>query len=390
MISKTAPAPAALLISKIGRGKEKPNRTVIMMITVTGHPFPVSSAAAAGVAADRQLRKRNVSGQLRRFYGIAPAVNIISLRVIDWKGTGTISNAISAVDFAVTNKTKYNIRVINMSLGAPVLQSFKTDPLCLAVKRAVDAGIVVVASAGNNGHNEVVTGYDANNKPVYQTVYGSISSPGNSPYVITVGAAKNPNETILKWHQDAGGWVSDVVANPAPLRRSDVEVASFSSRGPTLVDGLIKPDVIAPGVKIVSANTRATAELPSRIIPGTVVPNTASGGVPKAYVQLSGTSFSAPVVTGIAALMLQANPSLTPRQVKTLIMMTAQRVNETGRRHRQTAIETLLSQGAGLVNGYAAVRLVQNAKTDAGNAAAGDSLLKSGRTLRGLNGRSET
>ncbi len=282
-----------------------------------GHGTPVAGVIGGNGWASQQKDSYGVEmypGNYGDFMGIAPAANIIALRVIDANGSGAISNAISAIDYAVANKAKFNIRVINLSLGAPVLQSYKTDPLCLAAKRAVDAGIVVVAAAGNNGHNDTVIGYDLNNKPIYQTVYGSISSPGNSPYVITVGAAKDPNETVLKWHSDPLlGWVSDVVANPAPLRRSDVEVASFSSRGPTLVDGLVKPDVVAPGVKIVAPNTRNTAELPFNLIPGTVVPNTAGGGVPKSYVQLSGTSFAAPVVSGIAALMLQANPNLTPQ-----------------------------------------------------------------------------
>ena len=233
-----------------------------------GHGTPVAGIIGGNGWASKQRDAYGVEmypGNYGDFTGIAPAANIISLRVINANGGGNISSAISAVDYAVANKAKFNIRIINMSIGAPVLQSYKTDPLCLAVKRAVDAGIVVVVSAGNNGHNDTVIGYDANNKPIYQTVYGSISSPGNSPYVITVGAAKNPKETILKWHTDPVlGGVSDVSPNPAPLRRSDVEVASFSSRGPTLVDGLIKPDVIAPGVKIVAPNTRNTAELPTR------------------------------------------------------------------------------------------------------------------------------
>ena len=309
-----------------------------------GHGTPVSGVIAGNGWASRQVYsgKELYPGNYGDFTGIAPNANLIELRVIKADGTGAISNAIAAIDYAVQNKARYNIRVINLSLGAPVLQSYKTDPLCLAAKRAFDAGIVVVAAAGNNGHNDVVTGYDANNKPIYQTVYASISSPGNSPYVITVGAAKDANETILKWHLSPSGvWVSDVTSNPNTLRRSDMEVATFSSRGPTLVDGLVKPDVIAPGVKVVAANARNNAVLPDQLIPGTVVPNTAGGGgVPTAYVQLSGTSFAAPVVSGIAALMLQANPSLTPREAKALMMFTAQRVNESRRQNPQFAIQS--------------------------------------------------
>jgi serine protease AprX len=96
----------------------------------------------------------------------------------------------------------------------------------------------------------------------------------------------------------------DVPANPSPLRRTDLEVASFSSRGPTLVDGLMKPDIVAPGTRIVAASTRQQATLTDKTVPDRSVPNTAAGGIDKAYAQLSGTSFSAPVVSGIVALML--------------------------------------------------------------------------------------
>src|SRR3954465_3599594 len=112
--------------------------------------------------------------------GMAPAANLVSLKVLDDHGTGYISNVIAALDWAVTNKAAYNIRVINLSVGASITESYQTDPLCLAAKRAVDAGIVVVAAAGNLGKNSQG-----------QTQYGGITAPGNAPWVLTVGASSH-------------------------------------------------------------------------------------------------------------------------------------------------------------------------------------------------------
>ena len=93
-------------------------------------------------------------------------------------GSGHISNVIAALDWVVANRTTYNIRVVNLSVGASVTESYTTDPLCLAAKRVVDAGVVVVTAAGNLGKNPV-TG---------QAQYGAITAPGNAPWVLTVGA----------------------------------------------------------------------------------------------------------------------------------------------------------------------------------------------------------
>jgi serine protease AprX len=115
---------------------------------------------------------------------IAPKANIVALKALDSEGKGKISNIIAALGWAVTNRTKYNIRVINMSLGAGVLESYNTDPLTLAAKRAVDAGIVVVAAAGNMGKAR-------DGSPQY----GAISAPGNAPWVLTVGASSSMGTT---------------------------------------------------------------------------------------------------------------------------------------------------------------------------------------------------
>src|SRR4029079_7975768 len=113
------------------------------------------------------------------------AADIVSLKVLDDHGAGYISNVIAALDWAVAHRTLYNLRVINLSVGAGVSESYKTDPLTLAAKRAVDAGIVVVTAAGNLGKN--VQG---------QTQYGGIGAPGNAPWVITVGAYSHEGTVV--------------------------------------------------------------------------------------------------------------------------------------------------------------------------------------------------
>ena len=119
-------------------------------------------------------------GFTRTFQGIAPQVNLINLRVLDANGVGTDSAVIAAIERAIELKSAYNIRVMNLSLGRPVFESFASDPLCIAVEAAWKAGIVVVVSAGNNGRDN-----SRGNQG-----YGTITSPGNDPYVITVGAMK--------------------------------------------------------------------------------------------------------------------------------------------------------------------------------------------------------
>ena len=109
--------------------------------------------------------------------GMAPSAHILSLKVLDDRGRGVISDVIAALEWTVANKAAYNVRVVNLSVGAAVTESYKTDPLTLAAKRAVDAGIVVVTAAGNLGKNA-----DG------QTQYGAITAPGNAPWVLTVGA----------------------------------------------------------------------------------------------------------------------------------------------------------------------------------------------------------
>ena len=110
---------------------------------------------------------------------MAPAAHLINLKVLDADGSGEAADVIEAIDWAIRYRKQLGIRVLNLSLGAAPTQSYKDDPICQAVERAVKAGLVVVASAGNYGQT-----------PDGKPVYGSITSPGISPYAITVGAMR--------------------------------------------------------------------------------------------------------------------------------------------------------------------------------------------------------
>jgi serine protease AprX len=192
-----------------------------------------------------------------------------------------------------------------------VYESYNSDPLTLAAKQAVDAGIVVVASAGNAGRNQ--QGY---------TQYGGITAPGNAPWVLTVGAS----------------------STMGTIDRSDDTIAAFSSRGPTLFDRASKPDLVAPGVGTESTTSPGSTLYTTKsqyLLPGT------TPTVYEPYLSLSGTSQAAPVVAGTVALMLQANPSLTPNAVKALLQYTAQVYPG----------YNVVTQGAGFLNAAGAVAL---------------------------------
>jgi serine protease AprX len=257
------------------------------------------------------------------FTGIAPGANLVNYRVLDDKGHGSLSTVISAIDLTISTRAYWGIRVINLSLAAPPVDSYKDDPLCRAVDRAVQAGLVVVAAAGNYGLD-----------PYGNKVYGGITSPGICPSAITVGAAKTQGTAV----------------------RSDDVVAPFSSRGPTrsrsidpvtgqiVYDNLPKPDLVAPGTRIVSLehynNAIVTAHPELHVNTGSNV------NYLSRYMLLSGTSMATPVVSGTVALMLQANPSLNPTQVRAILMYSAQIMEGAD----------LFEQGAGLVNIEGAVR----------------------------------
>jgi serine protease AprX len=208
-----------------------------------------------------------------KWRGVAPGAHLISIKVAGRDGSTDVSVVIAALQWVVTHRDLYNIRVLNLAFGTDGDQPYALDPLDAAVERAWAAGITVVVSAGNRGSSA-----------------GTINKPGDDPYVITVGAA------------DLSG-TSD---------RSDDKVAPFSSRGPTQ-DGFEKPDLVAPGITIVS--TRSVGSTIDQQHPSAVVDDN--------YFKGTGTSQAAAIVSGVAALMYDVDPALKPNQVKGMLLATA-------------------------------------------------------------------
>jgi serine protease AprX len=226
--------------------------------------------------------------------GVAPEANIVSIKIGGRDGSADVSAVLAAMQWTVSFKDRYGIKVVNLSLGTNSTQTYRTDPLNYAVERAWDAGLAVVVSASNTG-----------------PAAGTISKPGDDPLVITVGAVDD---------RGTAGTGDDMLPN-------------FSSRGPTAADGLAKPDVVAPGAHIVSLRAIGSAV-------DVNFPNYVDG----AYRQGSGTSMSAAVVSGSIALMLQANPTMTPDRVKYALTSTARGVASTDH----------MAVGSGEIDTYAA------------------------------------
>jgi serine protease AprX len=260
--------------------------------------------------------------------GIAPAVRIISVKVLDADGVGTTGQVIEAIEFVVRERRRLGVDVINLSLGHPSTEPAAHDPLVQAVEAASRAGLVVVVAAGNAGR-----GADG-------TEYGSVFSPANAPSALTVGA--------LKTH--------------ATVARGDDEVAAYSSRGPTLFDLLAKPDVVAPGHRLRSL-VPAGSTIHAAVVAAT---QGDERGRPRATsrhgleaVELSGTSMAAAVATGAVARLLAAHDdrsaaALSPNQVKAMLQFTAIPV----------AASDALSQGAGALNVAGALSLVDSGWSD--------------------------
>lgn len=208
--------------------------------------------------------------------GGAPSAGIVSLDVLDDLGSGSTSDMIAALDWVQEHKAQYDIRVVNISVVGSQNSSFMYDPLDKAVEKLWLNGVVVVASAGNYG-----TAAGASGIPF---------APANDPFVISVGAT------------DTNGTVST----------ADDFAAPWSAWGATN-DGFMKPELAAPGRYMygpVAAGGAMLGLMPDRLVsPG--------------YMWMSGTSFSAPVVSAAAAYVLAMHPSWTPDQVKGALMVTA-------------------------------------------------------------------
>jgi serine protease AprX len=212
---------------------------------------------------------------------VAYGTALVAVKALASNGTGSTSTIVTAVDYCITNASRYHIRILSMSLGSSA-PSDGTDSLSQAVNAASDAGIVPVVAAGNDG-----------------PASGTIGSPAAAAKAITVGSVADPGE-------------------------DGFSISPFSSRGPT-ADGRVKPDVCAPGTNITSVKA----------------------GSGNGYVTYSGTSMATPFVSGVAALMLDANPGLTPSQVKSKMTSTAENWVTPG-----SDIET----GAGRLQAYEAVK----------------------------------
>ena len=223
-----------------------------------------------------------------QFRGVAPDADVVGIKVLDHTGQGRASHLIAGIFWAIAHKDEYGIDVLNISVGGNPVSSIKHDPVARAVEIAWQHGIVVVCAAGNEG----------------DFGKGGILSPGNDPFVITVGATDTRQ-----------------TANVA-----DDVVASYSSVGPTLFDQFAKPDLVAPGNRLISLRASGSyidTNFPENVVPIADYAAAAPAGTASNYLTLSGTSTSAPLVAGAAALMLSEDPSLSPDDVKVRLMETA-------------------------------------------------------------------
>ncbi|HEX7101583.1 MAG TPA: S8 family peptidase, partial [Nitrolancea sp.] len=228
---------------------------------------------AGVIGGDSWYSNRAVQG---KYMGVAPDANLLNLRVGDDTGQTYMSDVVSAFEWAIAHRVQYNIRVINLSMTSTVPESYHTSLLAAAAEHAWFNGILVVVAAGNRGPDS------------------NYFAPADDPFVVTVGAT------------DSNGTVG----------AADDWMAPWSSSG-TNPDGVVKPDVVAPGRLIVSTlapNSEFQQAYPDRV-------------VDQNYIWMSGTSMSTAVVSGVAALIFQAHPNWTNDQVKWLLGGTATHLN---------------------------------------------------------------
>jgi serine protease AprX len=230
------------------------------------------------------------------YVGVAPKVKLVNVKISDDQGKAMESDVVSGLQWVYENRTKYNIRVVNLSLNSSMAQSYHTSPMDAACEILWFNGVVVVVSAGNNGS-------------------ATLFPPANDPFVITVGATDDKATASI----------------------ADDAVTTFSAYGFT-EDLLYKPELVAPGKNIVSLSSGRAS----------ILGRTHSANkVGTSYFRMSGTSMAAPIVSDAVALLLQDEPNLTPDQVKFRLLATA---------NRSWPGYNPLTAGAGYLDVYAAVK----------------------------------
>lgn len=228
-------------------------------------------------------------GSSGQYQGPASGGKILSLKVLDDNGQGSMSDVMAALDWLLQYGSYFDVRVANLSLGKSITESNTTDPLVLAVEQLWDSGIVVAVAAGNYGREG----------------YFSVTSPGNSRKVITVGSLTDSNT--------GDDYTDDYVS-------------TFSSRGPTVGDHVSKPDLVAPGNRLIAASPQGSYL--EKLLPGLVVPCSVQDVCTDNYMTMSGTSMATPLVAAAAALMLEKDPTLSPATVKARLMRSAKKIDE--------------------------------------------------------------
>jgi serine protease AprX len=239
---------------------------VIVSTTPLGDPGGHGTHVAGLVAGDG----RSSAGA---YTGTAPCAHIVDVRVLDAAGRSTTSTVLRGLQWVLANRATYGIRVVNLSFGAAVASTYRRDALSVAAEALVFSGVTVVAAAGNGG-------------PTSETIV----APANDPFVLAVGALDDKGTS----------------------KPGDDVIPTFSARGPSKFDGVSKPDLVAPGRRVVSLlapGSTIALQYPDRLV-------TATGATAPQYLRLSGTSMAAPLVSGIVALMLEKEPTLTTFQVR--------------------------------------------------------------------------
>jgi serine protease AprX len=293
----------ALLDTGVSASRDLSGRVVPVSDPVTGNTSPCKNFSGEPTCADGYGHGTFMAGIIAgngalsngQYQGIAPQAKLVSIKVASKDGSADVSNVLAGIQWAVSFRDRYGIRVLNLSLGTDSTQSWRVDPLNYAVERAWAAGIAVVVAASNRG-----------------PAPGTISKPADDPWVITVGA----------------------VDDRQTVRVSDDLSPDFSGRGPTAGDGLAKPDVAAPGAHLVSLRSV-----------GSTIDNAFPTYIDGAYHQGSGTSMAAAVVSGVSALVLSARPTMSPNRLKYALTSTA----------RPAAMTDPSAVGSGVVDAYGAV-----------------------------------